>query len=230
VEGYFLGDDDWYRGPEGSWALTANHEMYSGGEGYFDRVLPAFGQPTSFFCLENLHWRIVALDTGYHAKMFPLVELLFSQRLLGLPDQVLAWLDQVIFADPTDRRAVILLSHHQWFSAFDKEYRRIGDALAPWLDRVHLWFWGHEHRLAGYGPYAHGDAPPVRARCIGHGGMPVELAGSPMRNRALAFWDDRPSPENQFGNDPIGYNGNALLHFDPRLSVPEGRDIDSLVN
>ncbi|MBA3639460.1 MAG: metallophosphoesterase, partial [Acidobacteria bacterium] len=33
------------------WALNANHEMYSGGYGYFQHVLPAFGQPASYFNL-----------------------------------------------------------------------------------------------------------------------------------------------------------------------------------
>lgn len=220
VESWFLGDDDWYRGPDGSWALNANHEMYSGGEGYFERILPAFNQPTSYFCLENLDWRIVGLDTGYHAKMFPLLELLLSERLLKHPDAVLRWLREVIFADPADRRSVLLLSHHQWFSAWDREYRRVGNSLAPWLDRVHMWFWGHEHRLAGYAPWGHDDAPPVRARCIGHGGMPIELAGAPKRDRGLVFWDDRPSPDNRLDGDPIGFNGNALLSFDgPELRI-----------
>ncbi|MGH7500573.1 MAG: metallophosphoesterase family protein [Longimicrobiales bacterium] len=220
VDSYFLGHDDFHRGPSGSWALNANHEMYSGGEGYFERVLPAFGQQTSYFCLENEHWRIVGLDTGYHARMFPLLELIASTRLLKLPAAVLDWLRDVVFADRSDHRSVLLLSHHQWYSAFDKEYRRVGNALAPWLDRVHLWFWGHEHRFAGYSPHAHGGAPPVRARCIGHGGMPIELAGEPKRERGLVFWDNRANPENHIGNDEIGYNGSALLNFDgPSLRI-----------
>mgnify|MGYP001286590617 CR=1 FL=1 len=115
---------------------------------------------------------------------------------------------------PEDRRSVLLLSHHQWFSAWDKEYRRIGNSLSEWLDGVHLWFWGHEHRLAGYAPWGHGDRPPVRARCMGHGGMPIEPAGRPRRERGLVFWDDRPNPANTLDGDPIGYNGNVLLAFD----------------
>jgi hypothetical protein len=51
--------------PGTSYALNGNHEMYSGGEAYFDVVLKAFGQPQPFFCLENDHWRIIGLDTAY---------------------------------------------------------------------------------------------------------------------------------------------------------------------
>jgi hypothetical protein len=39
--------------PNTSLALNGNHEMYSGGEAYFNIVLKAFGQPQPFFCLEN---------------------------------------------------------------------------------------------------------------------------------------------------------------------------------
>ena len=51
--------------PGTSYALNGNHEMYSGGEAYFDVVLKAFGQPQPFFCLENDYWRIIGLDTAY---------------------------------------------------------------------------------------------------------------------------------------------------------------------
>jgi len=37
----------------------------SGGESYFNTVLPAFGQPQSFFWLVNQNWRIIGLDTAY---------------------------------------------------------------------------------------------------------------------------------------------------------------------
>jgi hypothetical protein len=41
--------------PGSSFALNGNHEMYSGGEAYFDLVLKAFGQAQPFFCLENVY-------------------------------------------------------------------------------------------------------------------------------------------------------------------------------
>lgn len=214
VEQYFLGPDDWYRGPLGTYALNANHEMYSGGAGYFERLLPALHQQTSYFCLANAHWRIVAVDTGYYTKFFPLLELLVAARLLKLHRANRRWLQDVVFADPDDRRPVILLSHHQWFSAFEDEYTRLGRQLRPYLDRVLLWFWGHEHRFAAYGVFGLGDGPQVRARCIGHGGMPIELGARPKRPRHLVCYDTRPNPANAIGHEPIGYCGYALLGFD----------------
>ena len=75
---YFLGSDDWPRRTVATYLLNAHHEMYSGGEGYFGVALSAISQETSYFCLENAHWQIVAVDTGYSARTFPLLELLLS--------------------------------------------------------------------------------------------------------------------------------------------------------
>ena len=72
---YFMAPGCWPRGKlnqggtdaaSGTYVLNANHEMYSGGRGYFDVALPGLQQETSYFCLENDYWRIVAVDTGYH--------------------------------------------------------------------------------------------------------------------------------------------------------------------
>jgi 3',5'-cyclic AMP phosphodiesterase CpdA len=200
--------------------LNGNHEMYSGGGAYFRTALPAFGQETSYFCLENAHWRIIGLDTGYYAKSFPFLELILD--FIRLHAATRRWLKDVVFADGADRRPVILLSHHQWFSAFDKEYRRMGDALRPFLDRVLLWFWGHEHRFAGYAPFGF-DGATVRARCIGHGGMPVELGGK-IKNpdRPLVFSDEREATK--VDGEGIGYCGFALLRLDGPDLVVEYRD------
>ena len=46
-------------------ALNGNHEMYSGGFGYFKLILPAFKQESSYFALQNEHWLLVGLDTAY---------------------------------------------------------------------------------------------------------------------------------------------------------------------
>jgi hypothetical protein len=214
VQAYFLGEDDWYRG-ERSFALNANHEMYSGGCGYFDHVLPALNQETSYFCLENEYWRVVAIDTGYYAKIFPLIELLLQTKL---HDENLKWLHQVVFADESDARPVILLSHHQWFSSFDRGYSRLGHQLEPFLKNVAVWFWGHEHRFSGYAPYAGNGDVKVRARCIGHGGMPIEIREPKRNNVPLVFVDHRQACE--IDGEPAGYCGHSLLEFaGPRVSV-----------
>lgn len=216
---YFLGDDDWPRGNlerrQGisalpSYALNGNHEMYSGGHAYFRAIQQVFGQQASYFCLENDYWRIVGLDSGYSAKLIPGLELMPWWIKLQAANQ--RWLEQNVLAVP-DRRPIILLSHHQWFSAFETEYGRLGRALGS-DSRYLLWFWGHEHRLAGYGAWqAHPRGPRVRARCIGHGGMPIEDIDMPIRRqRNLVFCDRRVA--GTVDGTQVGYCGFAALEFD----------------
>ncbi|MHC4816478.1 MAG: metallophosphoesterase family protein [Planctomycetota bacterium] len=228
---YFLPEDAWPEGKKGTFALNGNHEMYSGGGGYFEalkteKMSHEVGgvrrpQTVSYFCLQNAHWRVLAVDTAYYARRFPFLELA-DTHLIKLHAAIETWLEEVVFQDPDDRRPVILLSHHEWFSSYDSEYKRMGSQLTPYLDRVLLWLWGHEHRFSGYGPHGADGGPKVRARCIGHGGIPFDI-DYPERHRNLVFSDERISAESTNYVDAkqqLGYCGFALLKFDgPKLTI-----------
>ncbi len=227
---YFLADGAWPRGKRptpgsageasGTYVLNANHEMYSGGEGYFDDALPALKQTTSYFCLENEHWRIVAIDTGYHcSRGFKKILSFIFGDTTRLDDANLAWARQV-FGAPS-RKPVILLSHHQPFSAFDKRvYPNLADQLRPFLDQVGLWFWGHEHKLAGYEAFSMKGGPPIRGRCIGHGGMPIELGWEPTKNPAPVVFSDERDAGRVVESSRLGYCGYALLELaGPKLTI-----------
>jgi hypothetical protein len=161
----------------GAYAMCGNHEMMAGGYGIYERTMPHLGQDTSYFVLENSHWRVVALDTGYTAWRNPITIGLFEHVLKkfklfrGLNHAHMRWLREVAFKDANDPRPVILLSHHQPISAYELDYPRIASQLRPWMNRCPLWFWGHEHRFTMYGT-ADVLGQRVRGRCIGHGGMP----------------------------------------------------------
>jgi hypothetical protein len=214
---YFL-NGAWPPGNQKTLALNANHEMYDGGNGYFDTALPALQQATSYFCLENEYWRILGLDSGYYARSVPLLELLLS-GLIRLHADILSWLKDVVFPNPADKRPVILLTHHQLFSSYDTEYHHLGEDLASYLDRVLVWMWGHEHRFAAYGKFTPGGTRPVRGRCIGHGGMPVELGAKIERSdRPLIVVDER--KKGAVDGVEIGFCGFASLAFDgPSLEI-----------
>lgn len=212
---WFLGEEDWPRGTLHTFALNANHEMYSGGTGYFETALGVLKQQTSYFCLETGYWRVLALDSGYYSGIFPLLEKFWLHKI-RLDEHIMQWLRTVVFADPTDHRPVVVLTHHQPFSAFGNGYPTLVKNLAPYLDRVLLWLWGHEHRFAGYGPLAVNGLPPIRGRCMGHGGMPIELAEWPkkIRETNLVFFDDRLDPElSEIVREPVGYCGFAFVHL-----------------
>jgi predicted phosphodiesterase len=136
-------------------ALNGNHEMYSGGNAYFDKTLPAFGQKSSYFAWQNDGWLIVGLDTACQD--------------FDLDNTQVQWLTRII-AKAEDRR-VLLLSHHQLFSQLDSQGPNLATALGPLLHdkAIDIWYWGHEHRCVLYDKQ---DSSGVIARCIGHGGMP----------------------------------------------------------
>jgi hypothetical protein len=173
------------------WCLNANHDMYSGGYGYFQHVLPAVGQPASYFALGNASWRLVGLDTGYVTHTFTTPQM--------------AWLE----AQVTGPARTILLTHHHLLSRF----RKRGDALEEWLDpyladqRIHAWFWGHEHHLVEYADYR-----GMKCRCVGHGALPY-IPPDRLRARYAADvvrMETRYSPL----SPSRGMHGFALLTFD----------------
>ncbi len=240
VREHCFGRVEWPIGSVGSFALNGNHEMYARGVGYFDVLLPrlglidpetgqARGQRTSYFCLEDSHWRLLGLDTGYHSVGLPLIERLIrpSHRL---PASLVEWLECEVGLGRDDARGLILLTHHQYYSAFENGYPRAARQLRRFSDRPVLWFWGHEHRLAVYGRYGVSGGIEAFGRCLGHGGMPVEkLWQAPRRaaSRALIAYDHREAGrfETRFTRlfrhrTPYGYNGFANLTFvGPELRV-----------
>ena len=153
-----------------SWNLNGNHDMYSGGYGYFDSISHgpfAQQQGTSCFRLSNDHWQFIALDTAYADN--------------DLYDAQLPWLEQWVgdqapgsAVDPGPR--TVLLSHHQLGSALAQ--RSVGAGIRDKTakvrntGRIHAWFWGHEHRCFIYEPYL-GVTCPV---CLGNGGVPELLS------------------------------------------------------
>jgi hypothetical protein len=232
INEHFLGIDDphndytpctWPLGAVGSFALNGNHEMYARGDAYYELLLPQMGlwdprvrQHASFFCLENEHWRVIALDTGYNSVGRPIIENIL--RPTGrLEDALVGWLrDDVALGSEGDHRGIVLLSHHQYYSAFDEWYLKPAQQLAEFIKRPVLWYWGHEHRMIVYGEHAFGGGIAAHGRCLGHGGMPVDRfnPAKPFRHRECPplFADNRPFPNDE-GID-VGYNGYGVLEFE----------------
>ena len=198
----------WPDGSARDFALQGNHEMYARGYAYFDSVLPVFNQEASFFCLENDYWRVVGLDTGYNSVSIPLIEEIIPPSCL-LNKQQLDWLRNVVFRKK-DNKGIIFLTHHQYFSAFEKQYPKLGEQLAEFSDVPVLWIWGHEHRFAIYGRHRLGNGIEAYGRCIGHGGMPVELCAIKNHSAPLLFTDTRSRSTEGI---TVGYNGHANLTF-----------------
>jgi predicted phosphodiesterase len=142
--------------PGRSFALNSNHEMYSGGYGYFDQTLKKFKQPASYFSLANAQWRFIGLDTGY------------DEHDLHAPQA--GWLAKQLDAS----QKTILLSHHQLFSAYeDTDTSKLRAKVGPYLNRVYGWIWGHEHLAVVYDQH-----DGINAICLGNGCFPYGLPTS----------------------------------------------------
>jgi hypothetical protein len=218
----------WPKGLKGSFALNGNHEMYSGGHGYFEEFLPTLGIPSSqdkqqlrsYFCLETPMWRILAIDTGYNAD-----------TLLGnckLDDNLIKWLQTVI--DPVkNRKPTILLSHHQWFSDFgDGDYDTPAGQMAKFLQKQEIvWLWGHEHRLSVYNKYKDDNGISLYARCIGHGGMPVETGDPTESTHQVEYYDGMPQRTRKLVDGTVvGLNGYMQMVIQGSVVTLEYLDIN----
>jgi hypothetical protein len=241
----------WLPGTKGSFALMGNHEMYACGDAYFNEFLKKLGpldgngtpkgQEASFFALENTHWKIIGLDTGYYSAgpatvlnglshilgHIPAIQNWFRKSPTFKPScklhaSLMEWLKGVLNRKAEEpEKEIILLSHHQYYSSFEDWYQNAAVQLREFIppDKTVLWFWGHEHRMAIYDRFGVKDGIRAFGRCVGHGGMPVARGAIPeIKDCRCVIYDNRAYPNNE--NIDVGYNGFANLRFDgPVLTV-----------
>jgi len=199
--------------PVHSWTLSGNHDMYSGGYGYFDVLLGdrrfASQAGCSYFALANNHWQLLGLDSSYSDPDKPDLEAPQSE-----------WLAERVAGAVSDR-GTILMSHHQPFSGFENVNPRLANTIKAALGgrRVEGWLWGHEHRCAVYDRAATRqafDSPADYTAIVGHGGVP-QLVSAEDSPQAVA-WEL--ADYYQVADDHWGLGGFAVLRFDgPELTV-----------
>ncbi|MBB3318712.1 hypothetical protein FHT77_004621 [Rhizobium sp. BK181] len=198
------------------YTLSGNHDMYSGGLGFYELVQSLNPEPkdqgASFFCLRSTdeNWQLLALDTGKHDYSPYGV----GDALVTIDDDELDW---HVKRMEEFQGKTILLSHHQLFSA----YSEVGPKLAtgkrkatnPHLLRafnelsakgeISAWFWGHEHSLSIYQPFE----GVQRGRCIGHGAIPVSIKDEIYKPR-----HDLDHIPELMKNTELGTNGSVWNH------------------
>lgn len=228
--------------------LSGNHDMYSGGDGYYGllpslNAAPEWAQRASFFCLRTPSgsWQLLAMDTGLHDHD----PFTVTSGVTYLEPAEAAWhLDKIERFTAAGGRT-ILLSHHQLFSA--SEYIGEGTTKPPGqeaynvklletfgssLGDVAAWFWGHEHNLCIYEPYGGLD----KGRCIGHGAIPVYESSTPYRPNphipgppALVHGAQGPV-ELPATRDGVYAHGYVVLDLAPSGSATARYYVDSVAN
>jgi hypothetical protein len=198
--------------------IPGNHDMYSAGTGFYGLIEKLNSgtqrQAASFFCLRATdgNWQFLAMDTGLHDHD----PFHVKDALTYLETDEEDW-----HVDRTREfpGRTILLSHHQLFSAFsqigqpDKDgklhpcnpnllasYVRLEES-AP--DRIAAWFWGHEHNLCIYQPYARLQC----GRCIGHAAIPVFANDEPYE-----VPDNLPDPPQLIERTKLAVNNGLYMH------------------
>lgn len=240
----------WPKGSLGSLALMGNHEMYSGGQGYFQDFLTKLGmfksdgsvktpQDASYFCVETPGWVILGLDTGYHSGGFPAFASIPGVNSIPalnvdarFDDKMLLWLKQTMSSlqsEGSGDKPVLVLTHHQPLSSFEHAFKKPAEQLAKlgFLNgREFVWLFGHEHRLTVYTKQPVANGLMAYPRCIGHAGMPVEVTKLSQPNSSILYYDPRQHPIDK--EDPhtmVGYNGHIVLVFDGVQLMIEYHDI-----
>jgi hypothetical protein len=181
------------RGVMASFALNANHDMYSGGSGYFNVILrdPDFGhqKQKSFFSLYNRTWQVIGLDTAYESAKAEL----YQKGVLGAGQ--LAWFQAQLEQAKAAGRRVIILTHHNPVSirggSQDKNMmQQLFGAATRAGSMFEYWIWGHEHGVAVFEPFAWNGAN-VKGRCIGHGGIPYGVTpGGDKGDGVIVRWTE----------------------------------------
>jgi hypothetical protein len=224
------------RGRMASFALNANHDMYSGGSGYFNVMLkdPDFAhqKQKSFFSLYNRTWQVIGLDTAYESAKAEL----YQKGVLGAAQ--LDWFQAQLQQAKAAGRRVILLTHHNPVSirggSQDKNMmQQLFDAATKAGSMFEYWIWGHEHGVAVFEPFAWNGAK-VKGRCIGHGGIPYGVTpGGDKGGGVIVRWTETGTYPNEpqqalngFGVITLPIAGGELIekYYDDagrlRYSVP----------
>jgi len=200
----------WPAGPQGSFSLNSNHEMYSGSKPYFQAIAAApFAQQhgCSYFALENSNWVIAGLDSAYFSDEAGL----YMDGSLG-PDggAQVQFLQQLV----AKGKRLIVLTHHNGL---------VEDGSSPtalWAQVMSgfpddqgpaYWYWGHVHAGVVYKTPAPGGQN-VACRCSGHAALPWGLATELGAAPNVAWYETRSANDPDIPQRVL--NGFTVLHLD----------------
>lgn len=198
---------DWPQGTRGSFNLNSNHEMYNGALGYFAELKRKFPlqNNTSYFALQNTNWLVIGLDSVFHADRHNLY-------MNGNLDQgQIDWIASL----PKQGKKVLVLSHHEGYSALGNEktelYQQVKTALGCDPD---YWYWGHLHNGIVYNPIDN-----FHGRCAGHGAIPygnaIEMQDKLGALKTLAWFETQLAKDGNYPERVL--NGYAVVTLNDKV-------------
>jgi hypothetical protein len=221
-----------------SFTLNGNHEMYSGGNGYFPEVLavpgPFSAQNGFSYCAMQVgDWTIVCLDSAYFSDL----ETLYSYGDIGGTQGIQAAWVKSLNLDP---KKVIVMTHHNGFdpacSSQPQGYYQ------PYWDEIHYalgddpyaWYWGHMHNAIVYdSPVTIGSSfkTSTLCRCIGNGSLPYGYTDALNKNSNIR-WCTQNAYRADTGELPNGFitlsfelnNSGTVTGITETYYVVEGAD------
>lgn len=210
-----------------SFTLNSNHEMYSGGNGFFYDALGVLNTPagsgtpfsaqqgSTCFALQFCGWTILGLDSAF---MSSVTSALMTGSIGGASGTQGKWIQSLKLTPAT----TIVLTHHNGFAddttSGSPLWAEINGALGG---DPYAWYWGHVHNGIVYnspisipltpGSILQPSVPAINtntyARCLGHAALPYGL-GTSLAGKAGIAWNantPQPAPSKQL------YNGFAML-------------------
>jgi len=118
----------WFPGTRGTFALNGNHEMMSRGEGYFNTLLPAYGQKASYGMFQSEYWNFFLLDSAYNclpevtgiASAIDYFKHVSGDVLAPLPQSIQDWLEdpKLKLFDSNATQSIVLAQHMQLLQPF----------------------------------------------------------------------------------------------------------------
>jgi hypothetical protein len=197
----------WPAGQKGAFALNSNHEMYSGGHGYFGIALAhstfRLQHGYSYFALTNKTWLVIGLDSAYGGSG------MYANGTLN--DAQILWLRALMKSEVASSNGasknVIVLTHHQGVELDGSQKDLFSQVASALGEGPHRWYWGHVHGVAAFKPISITGAQ-LRARLVGHGGVPY--APDPL-TPAIDWTETELAGDQQIPQR--ARNGFALLRF-----------------
>lgn len=210
--------------PGKSFTLNSNHEMYSGGNGFFSDALGLSSSPngsgvfsaqkgSTCFVLQFGGWSLLGLDSAF---MSPLTSALMTGSIGGVYGTQGQWIQGLVKNNTISPDNTIVFTHHNGFAddttSASPLWAEINGALGA---DPYAWYWGHVHNGIVYNapitipsvPGQPGLTTNTWARCLGHAALPYGLSGN-LSGKAGIAWNantPQPAPSKQL------YNGFAIL-------------------